>query len=142
MSTSSHLIIRCPLLLLPSIFPSITVFTKESAFRIRWSNYWNFTFSISPSNEYSKLISFRIGWFDFLAVQGIIKSLQLHNSKASVLWHSIFFMTQFLHSYMPTEKTIALTIWTFVVKVMSLLFNILPWFVMAFLPRRKHLLIS
>ena len=117
----------CHPLLLPSIFPSIRVFSKESALRIRWPKYWSFSFSISPSNEYSGLISFRIDWFDLLAVQGTLKSLlQHHRSKASVLWHSAFFMVQLSYLYMTTGETIALTIWTFVSKVMSLLFNMLP----------------
>ena len=140
---SNHLILCLPLLLLPSIFPSIRVFFNESTLRIRWLKYWCFSFSISPSNEYSGLISFRIDWFDLLAVQGTLKSLlQHHSSKASVLQHSAFFMVQLSHPYMPTGKTIALTIWTFVGKVMSLLFNMLSRFIMAFLPRSKRLLIS
>ena len=125
MSTESvtlcnHLILCCPLLLLPSIFLSISVFSNESAPHLRWPNYWNFSFSISPSNEYSGLISFRIDWFDLLAVQGTLKSLlQHHNSKASILWLSAFFMVQLSNSYMITGKTIALSIQTFVGKVMS-----------------------
>ena len=140
---SNHLILYHPLLLLPSIFLSIRVFSNEPAFCIRWPNYWSFSFSISLSNEYSGLIFFRIDWFDLLAVQGTRKSLlQHHSSKASVLWRSAFFMVQLSHPYMTTGKTIALTIWTFVGKVMSLLFNMLSRLVIAFLPRNKHLLIS
>ena len=139
---SNHLILCHPLLLLPSIFPSIRVFSNESVFRIRWPKYWSFSFSISPSNEYSGWISFRMDWFDLRTVQGTPKSLQRYCSKASVLWHLTFFMVQFSHPYMTTGKTIALTIWTFVGKVMSLLFNILSRFVIAFLPRSKRLLIS
>ena len=123
---SNHLILCCPLLLLPSIFPSIMVFSNESVLHIRWPKYWSFTFSISHSNEYSGLMSFRIDWFDLLAVQGTPKSLVQHNSsKASVLCCSPFFMIQFSHPYMTTGKTIALTIQTFVSRVMSLLFNTL-----------------
>ena len=130
-------------LFLPSIFPSIRVLSSESALCIRWPNFWSFSFSISPSNEYSGVISFRIDWFDLLAVQETLKSLlQHHISKASVLWHSAFFMVQLSHPHMTTGKTIALTIQTFVSKVMSLLFNTLPRFVIAFLPRNKHLLTS
>ena len=140
---SNHLILCCPLLLLPSIFPSTRVFSNESALRIRWPKYWSFSFNISPSNEYSGLISFRTDWFDLLAVQGTLKSLlQHHNSKASVLQGSAFFMVQLSHPYVTTGKTIALTRWTFVDKVMSLLFNMLSRFVIAFLPRSKCLLIS
>ena len=139
---SNHLILCCPLLLLPSIFPSIRVFSNESVFRIRWPKYWSFSFIISHSNEYSRLTSFRIDWFD-IAVQGTLKSLlQHHCSKASMLQHSAFFIVQFSHPYMITGKTIALTRWTFVGKVMSLLFNMLSRLVIAFLPRSKHLLIS
>ena len=135
--------VRCPLLLLPSIFPSIRVFSSESALPIRWPNYWSFSFSISPSNEYSGPISFRIDWLDLLAVQETLKSLlQHHSSKASILWLSAFFIGQLSHPYMTTGKTIALSRWTFVGKVMSLLFNILSRLVIAFLPRSKHLLIS
>ena len=131
---SNHLILCCPLLLLPSIFPSIRVFSNESTLRIRWPKYWSFSFSISHSNEYSGLISFRINWFDFLAVQGMLKSLlQHHSSKASVLQRSTFFMVQLSHPYMTTGKTIALTKWTFVSKVMSLLFNTLSRLVITFL---------
>ena len=140
---SNHLILCHPLLLLPSVFPSIKVFSNESVLCIRWPKYWSFSFSISPSNEYSGLISFRIDWFDLLAVQGTLKSLpQHHSSKVSILWHSAFFMIQLSHSYMTTGKTIALTRWTFVGKVMSLLFNMLSRFVIVFFPRSKHLLIS
>ena len=138
---SNHLIL-CRHLLLTSIFPSIRVFTSDLALHIRWPEYYSFSFSISPSNEYSGLISFRIDWFDILAVQGTLKSLlQHHSSKALILWHLAFFMVQLLHLYMTTEKTLALTIWTFVSKVMSLLFNTLSSFVIAFLPRSKYLLI-
>jgi len=120
---SNHLIHCCPLLLLPSTFPSIRVFSSESVLRIRWPKYWSFSFSISPSNEYSGLISFKIDWFDFLAVQGTLKILlQHHNLKASILWCSAFFMIQLSHLYTTTGKTIALTIWTIVSRVMSLLF--------------------
>ena len=130
---SNHLILCCPLLLLPSIFPSIRVFSNESALHSRWPKYWHFSFSISPSNEYSELISFRTDWFDILAFQGTLKShLQHHNSKASILQHSAFFMVQLSHPYMPTGKTIALTIQTFFGKVISLLFNTLSRFVLAF----------
>ena len=141
---SNHLILCCPFLLLPSIFPSIGVFSKESALCIRLPKYWSLSFSISPSNEYSGWISFKIYWFDLLAVQGTFKSLfQHHNSKAAILWRSAFFlMVQLSHSYMTTGKTIALNIWTFVGKVMSLLFHMLSRFVIAFSPRSKCLLIS
>ena len=140
---SNHLILSHPLLLLPSIFPSIRVFSNESALHIRWPKYWSFSFSISPSNEYSGLISFRIDWLDLLAVQGMLKSLlQHHSSKAPVLRHSAFFTVQLSHSYMTTGKTIALTRRTFAGKVMSLLFNTLSRLVIAFLPRSKCLLIS
>ena len=123
---SNHLILCCPLLLLPSIFPGIKVFSTESALHVMWPKYWSFSFSVSPSNEYSGLISFRIDWLDLLADQGTLKSiLQCSNSKASVLWHSAFFMVQLLHPYMTTGKIIALTRWTFVSKVMALLFNML-----------------
>ena len=132
-----------PLLLLPSIFPSIGVFLNESVLHIRWPKYWSFSFNISPSNEYSGLISFRIDWLDLLAVQGTLKSLlQHHSSKASILWCSAFFIVQLSHPYLTTGKTIALTRWTFVGKVMSLLFNKLSRLVITFLPRSKHLLIS
>ena len=140
---SNHLIHYCPLLVLPSIFPSIRVFSSESVLRIRRPKYWSFSFSIGPSNEYSGLISFRIDWFDLVAVQGTLKNLlQHHSSKTSVLWHSALFMVQLSHPYMTTGKTIALTRRTFVGKVMSLLFNMLSRFVIAFLPRSKCLLIS
>ena len=138
---SSHLILCHPLLLLSSIFPSIRVFSGESVLRIRWPEYWSF--SISPSNEYSGLVSFRIDWLDLLAVQGTLKSLlQHHSSKASILWPSAFFIVQLSHPYMTTGKTTALTRRTFVGEVMSLLFNMLSRLVIAFLPRSKHLLIS
>ena len=140
---SNHLILCRPLYLLPSIFPSIRVFSNESVLCIRWPKYWSFSFNISPSNEYSGLISFRIDWLDLLAVQGTFKSLlQLRTSKASILQCSAFFIVQLSHRYMTTGKTIALTRWTFVGKVMSLLFNMLSSLVIAFLPRSKHLLIS
>ena len=130
---SNHLFLCHPLLLLPLIFPSIRVFSNESVLPIRWPKYWNFSFSISPSNEYSGLISFRIDWFDLLVVQGILKSLlQHHSSKASILWHSAFFIVQLSHPYMTTGKTIALIRRTFVGKVMSLFLNMLPRFVIAF----------
>ena len=139
---SNHLIC-CPLLFLPSIFPSIRVFSSESVLHIRWPKYWSFSFSISPSNEYSGLISFRTDWFDLLAVQGTLKSLlQHHSSKASMLQHSAFFTVLLSHPYLTTGKTIALTRQTFVGKVMSLLFNMLSQLVIAFLPRSKCLLIS
>ena len=138
---SNHLTLCHPLLLLPSIFPSIRVFSNELALRIRWPKYWSFSFSLS--NEYAGLISFRIDWFDLLAVQGTLKSLlQHHSSKASILRYSAFFMVQLSHSYMTIGKTITLTRWTFVSKVMSLLFNMLSNLVIAFLPRSKRLLIS
>ena len=140
---SNHLILCQPLLLLPSIFPSIRVFSNELVLHIRWTKYWSFSFSISPFNEYSGLISFRIDWFTLLAVQGTLKSLlQLHSSKASVLQCSAFVVVQLSHPYMTTGKTIALTRRTFVSKVMSLLFNTLSMIVIIFLPRSKHLLIS
>ena len=142
MMPSNHLILCCPLLLLPSIFPSVRVFSNESALRTRWPKYWSFSFSISPSSEHLGLISFRMDWLDLLAVQGTLKSLQHHSSKASILWRSAFFTIQLSHPYMTAGKTIALTRWTFVGNVMSLLFNMLPKFVIAFLPRSKHLLIS
>ena len=135
---SSHLILCCPLLLLPPIPPSIRVFSNESALRSRWPKYWSFSFSISPSSEHLGLISFRMDWLDFLAVQGTLKSLlQHHNSKASIFQHSAFFTVQPSHPYMTTGKTIALTRWTFVGRVMSLLLNMLSRFVIAFLPRSK-----
>ena len=140
---SNHLILCCPLLLLPSIFPSIRVFSNESALRIRWPKYWSFSFNINPSNEHPGLISFRMDWLDLLAVQGTLKSLlQHHSSEASILWHSAFFIVQLLQSYMTTEKIIALTRQTFVGKVMSLLFNMLSRLVITFFPRSKHPLIS
>uniref|UniRef100_A0AC11ESD4 Uncharacterized protein n=1 Tax=Ovis aries TaxID=9940 RepID=A0AC11ESD4_SHEEP len=140
---SSHLILCCPLLLPPSIFPSITVFSNESALHIRWPKYWSFSFSICPSNEHPGLISIRMDWLDLLAVQGTLKSLlQHHSSKASILRRSAFFMVQLSHPYMTTGKTIALTRWNFVGKIMSLLFNVLFRLVITFLPRSKHLLIS
>ena len=140
---SNHLIHCCPLLLLPSIFPSIRVFSNESVLQIRWPNYWSLSFSISPSNEYSGLISFRMDRLHLLAVQGTLKSLlQHHSSKESILPCSAFFIIQLSHPHMTTGKTIALTIWTFVGKVMSLLFNTLSRLVIAFLPMSKCLLIS
>ena len=140
---SSHLILCHPLLLLSSIFPSIRVFSNESALPIRWPKYWSFSFNISPSNEHPGLISFRMDWLDLLAVQGTLKSLlQHHSSKASILQRSAFFTVQLSHPYMTTGKTIALTRWTFVDKVMSLLFNILSMLVIDFFPRSKHLLFS
>ena len=140
---SSHLILCRPLLLPPSIFPSIRVFSSESALRIRWPKYWSFSFTIRPSNEYSGLISFRMDWLDLLAVQGTLKSLlQHHSAKVSILQHSAFFIAQHSHPYMTTGKTIALTRRTFVGKVMSLLFNMLSRLVIAFLSRSKFLLIS
>ena len=140
---SNHLILCHPCLFLPSIFPSIRVFSNESVVHIRWPKYWSFNFSISPSNECSGLISFRIDWLDLLAVQGTLKSLlQHHSSKASILMHSAFFIVQLSHPYMTTGKTIALTRWTFVGKVMFLLFNTLSRLVIAFLPRNERLLIS
>ena len=140
---SNHLILYHPLLLLPSIFPSIRVFSNESVLCIRRPNYWSFSFSISPSNEYSGLISFRMDWLDLLDVQKILKNLlQHHSSKASIFQHSAFFIVQLSHPYMTTGKTIALTRQTFVGKVMSLLFNMLYRLVIVFLPRSKRLLIS
>ena len=138
---STHLILCRPLLLLPSIFPSISFFSNESVLHIRWLKYWSF--SISPSNEYLGLISFRMDWLDLLAVQGTLKDLlQHHSSKASILWCSAFYMVQLSHPYMTTGKTAALTRRTFVGKVMSLIFNMMSRCVIAFLPRSKHLLIS
>ena len=138
--SSNHFILCHPILLPPSIFPSIRVFSNESALHIRWSNYWSFNFSISPSNEHPGLISFRVDWLDLLAVQGTLKSLLQHcNLKASILWCSAFFIVQLSHPYMTTGKTIALNRWTFVGKVMSLLFNMLSKLVIAFLPRSKCL---
>ena len=140
---SRHLILYHPLLLLPSIAPSIRVFSNESALCIRWPKYWSFSFKISPYNEHLGLVSFRMDWLDLLAVQGTLKSLlQHHSSKASILRHSDFFTVQLSHPDMPTGKIIALTRRTFVGKVMSLLFNMLSRFIIAFLPRSKHLLIS
>ena len=140
---SDHLICLCPLLLLPSIFPSIRVFSNESALHVRWPKDWSFSFNISPSNEHPGLISFRMDWLDLLAVQGALKSLlQHHSSKASILQHSAFFTVQLSHPYMTTGKTIALTRRTLVSKVMSLLLNILSRLVITFLPRSKCLLIS
>ena len=136
-----HLILCHPLYFLPSIFPSIRVFSK-SALCIRWSKYWSFSFSISPSNEYSGLISYRIDWLGLLAVQGTLKSLQHHSSKASILRCSVFFTVQLSHPYMTIGKTITFTRWTFVGKVMSLLLNMLSRLVITFLPRSKRLLIS
>ena len=140
---SSHLILCRPLLLLPPIPPSIRVFSNESTLHMRWPKYWSFSFSITPSKEHPGLISFRMDWLDLLAVQGTLKSLlQHHSSKASILWHSAFFTVQLSHPYMTTGKTIALIRWTFVGKVMSLLFNMLSSLVIPFLPRSKYLLIS
>ena len=141
--TIQHLILCHPLLFLLSIFPSIRVFSNDSVLCIRWPKYSSFSFSTSPSNEYSRLISFRIDGFDLLAGQRTLKSLlQHHSSKTSTLWHSAFFMVQLSHPYLTTRKTIALTIWTFVSKIMSLPLNMLSRFVIAFPPRSKHLLIS
>ena len=140
---SNHLILCRPLLLPPSIFCSIRVFSSESALHIRWPEYWSFSFSISPSNEYLRLISFRMDWLDLLAIQGTLKSLrQHHSSKASILRPSAFFIVQLSHPYMTTGKIIALTRWTLVGKIASLLFNMLPRLVITFLPRSKRLLIS
>ena len=140
---SSHLILCHPLLLLPSIFPSIRVFSNESVLSIRWPKFWSFSFNIRPSNEHPGPISFRMDWLDLLAVRGTLKNLlQHHSSKASILWCSAFFMVQLSHPYMTTGKTIALTKWTFVGKVISLLFNMLSRSVITFLPRSKRLLIS
>ena len=140
---SNHLILCHPLCILPSIFLNIRVLSKESVLRIRWPKYWSFSFTISPSNEYSGLTSFRIDWMDLLAVQGTLKSLlQHHNSKAPILQCSAFFMAQLSHPYMTTGKSTALTRRTFVGKIMSLLFKMLPRLVIAFLPRSKCLLIS
>ena len=133
----NHLILCCPLLLLPSVFPTIKVFSNKSALRIWWPKYWSFSFSIGPSKGYSGLISFRMDWFYLLAVQGTLKSLLQHlSSKTSIVRHSAFFMVQLLHRYITTGKTIALTTWNFVGKVMSLLFNMLSKLVIAFLPRK------
>ena len=140
---SNYLILCRPLLLLPSVFPSIRVFSNESALLIRWPKYWSFSFSISPSNEYSGLISLRINWFDLFAVQRTFKNLHhCHSLKATFLQHSAFFMVQLSLPYITTGKTIILTIWSFVGKMMSLLLNTLSRFIIAFLPRSKHLLIS
>ena len=140
---SNYLILCHPPLLPPSIFPSIRVFSIESVLRIRWPKYWSFSFSISPSNEYSGLISFRMDWLDLLAVQGTLNSLlQHHSSEASILWHSAFFVVQLSHPYMTTGQIITLTRQVFASKVMSLLFNMLSRLVITFLPRSKHLLIS
>ena len=140
---SHHLILCDPLLLPPSIFSSIRVFSNESVLHIRWPKYWSFSFSISPSNEYSGLISLRMDWLDLLAVQGTLKSLlQHHSSKASILWCLVFFIVQLSHPYMMTGKTIALIRWTFVGKLMSLLFNMLSRLVITYLPRSKLFLIS
>ena len=139
----NHLILCCPLLLFPSIFPNIRVFSNELALHIRKPKYWGFSFSVSPSNEYSGLISFRINWFDLLAVLRTLKSLlHYHSSKTSILWCSAFYVVPLSHLYMTTEKMIALNIGTFVGKVISLLFNMLSRLVIAFLPRSKYLLIS
>ena len=140
---SNHLILCHPLLLLPSIFPSIRVFSNESVLHIRWPKYWSFNFTISPLDDYSGLISFRMDWLDLLVVQGTLKSLlQHHSSKESIHWHSAYFIVQLSHPYMTTGKTRALTRQTFAGKVMSLLFNMLSGLVIAFLPRSKYLLIS
>ena len=140
---SNYIILCRPLLLLPPVPPSIRVFSNESTLCMRWTKYWSFSFSIIPSKEIPGLISFRMDWLDFLAVQGTLKSLlQHHSSKASILWHSAFFTVQLSHSYMTTGKTIALTRWTFVGKVMSLIFNMLSRMVKTFFPRSKYLLTS
>ena len=139
---SNHLLVCHPLLLLSSIFPSIRVFSHESVLRIRWPKYWSFSFSISPSNEYSGLTSFSVDWFDLLEIQGTLNSLLQHSSKASILQCSAFFIVQLSHPYATTRKTTALTRRTFVGKVMSLLFNMLSRLVIALLPRSKHLLIA
>ena len=140
---SNHLILCCPLLLLPTIPPSIRVFTNESTLHMRWPKYWSFSFNISHSNEYPGLVSFKVNWLDLLAVQGTLKSLlQHHSSKASILLRSALFTVQLSHPYMTTGKTVALTRRTFVDKVMSLLFNMLSRLVITFLPRSKRLLIS
>ena len=140
---SNHLILCRPLLLLPSFFPSIRVFSNDLLLRVRWPKYWSFSFNISLSNEHPGLISFRMDWLDLLVVQGTLKSLlQHHSSKASILWPSAFSIVQFSHPYMTTGKTIALTRWTFVDNVMSLLLNMLSRLVITFLPRSKRLLIS
>ena len=140
---SNHLILCHPITLLPSILPSLSILSSESILCIKWPNHWSFSFSISPSNEYSGLSCFRIDWFDPLAVQGTLKSLlQYHSSKASIPWCSDFFMVHLSHPYMTTGKTIALTTWTFASKITSLLFNMLSRLVITFLPRSKRLLIS
>ena len=140
---SNHLILCCPLLFMPSALPSIRVFSNESVLHIKWPKYWSFSFSSSLSNEYSRLISFRMDWLDLLAVQGTLKSLlQYHSSKASALWCSAFFILQLSHPYMTTGETITLTRRTLVGKVMSLLFSMLSRLTLTFLPRSKHLLIS
>ena len=140
---SNHLILCHPLLLPPSIFPSIRIFSNESALRIRWPKYWSFSYNIGPSDQHPGLICFRMDWLDLLAVQGTLKSLlRHHSSKASILWHSAFFIVQLSHTYMTTGKTVALTRQTFVDKVMCLFFNMLSRLVTTFLPRNKHLLIS
>ena len=140
---SNHIILCHPLFLLPSIFPTIKVFSNESALCIRWPKYWSFSFSISPSSEHSGLISLSMDWLDLLAVQGTLKSLlQHHSSKASILRHSAFFIVQLSHPYMTTRKTVALTRWTFIGKALSLLFNMLSRLVITFLRRSKHVLIS
>ena len=136
MMPSNHLILCRPLLILPSLFPSIRLFSNESVLHIRWPKYWSFSFNISPSNEYSELISFKMDWLDLLLVQGTLRSLlQHHSSKASILQNSAFFIVQLSHPHMTTGKTIALTRWTFVDKVISLLFNMLPRLIITFLPR-------
>ena len=143
MMPSNHLILCCPLLLLPPVPPSIREFSNESTLHMRWPKYWSFSFSNSPSNEHPGLISFRMDWLDLFAVQGTLKCLlQHHSSKSSILWCSVFFTVQLSHPYMTTGKTIALTRWTFVDKVMSLLLNMLSRLVITFLPRSKRLLIS
>ena len=140
--SSNHLIL-CHPLLLTSVIPTIRVFSNESVLHIRWPKYWSFSFSISPSKKYLRLIFFRIDWLDLLAVQGTLKSLfQHHSPRASIIWCSAFFMVQLSHPYMSTRETIASTIWNFVIKVISLLFNRLSRLIIAFLPRSKHLLIS
>ena len=140
---SNNPILCCPLLFLPSLFPSIRVFSNDSVLCIRQPKYWSYSFSISPSNEYSGLISFRIDWFDLRAVQQTLKSLlQHHSSKASIPWHSTLLIVQLSHPYITTGKKTALTRWTFISKVMSLLFNMLSRLTIVFLPRSKHLLIS
>ena len=139
---SSHLILCCPLLLLPPIPPSIRVFSNESTLHMRWPKYWSFSLSISPSNEHPGLVSFRMDWLDLLEVQRTLKSLLQHRrSKASILWRSVFFTVQLSHPYMTTEKTMAFTRWTFVNKIMSLLFNMLSRLVITFLPKSKGVLL-